>query len=150
MKGNPLGHGHYWNKGPCEVKSISVVPSFVEGRFHNLHLYGALHTVMHLEWGVHALSTLWLCVWWAIISTFLNKMALSSTLGRRLVEECPTPGAFTLHIRWFGIFCLTMNVRYETKKSVKRMISRGAQYVTLHKYFSHPSSVLYLFPTSPI
>jgi len=53
--------------------------------------YGALHKVMHLEWGVPAISTLWLCVRWAIIWTFLNETALSSTFGRRLVEECPAP-----------------------------------------------------------
>jgi len=33
---------------------------------------------------------------------------------------------------------------------VIKSISIGAQYVTLQKYFSHPSLVIYFFPTPPI
>jgi hypothetical protein len=34
--------------------------------------------------------------------------------------------------------------------SMAQSIFSGAQYVTLQKYFSHPSLVIYFFPTSPI
>jgi hypothetical protein len=35
-------------------------------------------------------------------------------------------------------------------KDVCKSISSGAQYVTLQKYFSHPSLVIYFFATSHI
>jgi hypothetical protein len=34
--------------------------------------------------------------------------------------------------------------------SMTQSIFNGAQYVTLQKYFSHPSLVIYFFPNSPI
>jgi hypothetical protein len=60
--------------------------------------YGALHTVMHLEWGVPAISTLWLSIRWA--SMGIPTIRVSPKMwGQTWLLPCaysPTPFPSTL------------------------------------------------------